>query len=259
LEKLNKSMTKIQLKTPDEIKIMEEGGKKLAEVKEALRQRTKAGVNAKEIDDLAEELTIKLGGKPSFKMVPGYSWTTCININEGLVHGIPKKELVFKDKDLVSIDVGMYYKGFHTDTSLSFLVGEDKLKSHFLEVGRQALETSIKAVKIGRRIYDISLAMEQCLRKAGYSPVRALVGHGVGRELHEEPQIPCFTGGQDRLASPEIVEGLVIAIEVMYTEGSGNVVLEDDGWTILTSDGKISGLFEESVAVTNKGIKVLTR
>lgn len=252
-------MNKIQLKTPEDIKIMQEGGKKLAEVKEALRKKVAVGINAKQIDDLAEDLIVKAKAKPSFKMVPGYRWTTCVNVNAGLVHGIPKETLVFKDKDLVSIDVGLFYKGFHLDTSLSTLVGKDSRREHFLQVGKETLETSIKAVKIGDRIYDISEAMENSLKAAGYSPVRALVGHGVGRELHEEPQIPCFVEGQDRNFSPEIVDGLVIAIEVMYTEGSGNVVLEDDGWTISSSDGKISGLFEETVAVTKNGIKVLTR
>jgi methionyl aminopeptidase len=153
----------------------------------------------------------------------------------------------------------MYYKGFHTDTSLSTLVGVDEEKSHFLLVGKETLEASIKAVKVGGRIYDISKTMQDCLIQAGYSPVRALVGHGVGRELHEEPQIPCFVDGQVRLNSAEIVAGMVIAIEVMYTDGSGNVVLDTDGWTISASDGKISGLFEETVAVTSEGVKVLTR
>jgi len=245
----------IPLKTQEEMEIMAEGGKKLARVKNSLKDAVKEGVTAPEIEDLAVKLIQKEGGEPSFKMVPGYSWATCVNVNEGLVHGIPSKSMVFKKGDVVSVDVGMYFKGFHTDTSFSVGISPEEDTKKFLEVGKKALTKAISEVKVGRHIYDISKAIQDTITAAGYSPVKALVGHGVGRELHEEPQIPCFVPGGD---SPEVKPGMVLAVEVMYSQGSPDVVQEADGWTIAMRDGKIAGLFEETVAVSYEGSRVLT-
>lgn len=249
--------SKFQIKTPEEIEIMHEGGRKLGKVKKELAKVVKVGANAYDIDKLAEELILAAGGEPSFKKVAGYYWTTCINVNEGIVHGIPKKSIIFKKGDLVSVDVGMYYKGFHTDTSISVGLGLSPENQRFLEAGQEALNKAISKVKKGNRIYDISEAMEKTLTKHGYNPVKSLVGHGVGLELHEEPQVPCFTLGK-ATETPEIKEGMTLAIEVMYTLGGTDLVYEEDGWTIATADGKISGLFEETVAVTNHGPVILT-
>jgi methionyl aminopeptidase len=248
---------KIRLKTPEEIKIMAEGGLKLREVKNKLAQKVAAGVNAKEIDDLAEMMILSSGGQPSFKMVPGYHWTTCVNINAGMVHGIPLESVIFKKGDLVSVDVGMFYKGFHTDTSISVGVEESAETKRFLQAGKNALNEAIKKVVPGNRIFDVSEATETNILEAGFSPVTSLIGHGVGRELHEDPYIPCFVP-KSNWDNPEIVPGLVIAIEVMYTAGEPTLVKEKDGWTIATRDGKISGLFEETVAATPNGHIVLT-
>lgn len=248
---------KFSLKTPEEISVMKEGGSKLSEVRKKLIRAATLGANAFDIDKLAESLIEKSGGVPSFKKVPGYYWSTCVNINEGIVHGIPKKDMVFKKGDLVSIDVGMLYKGFHTDTSDSVAVLPSKKTKDFLEAGKIALISAIKKAKIGNKVYDISDAIEKNITSRGYSPVRSLVGHGVGRSLHEEPQIPCFTFGK-REESPDLEEGMTIAIEVMYTQGRPELVYEEDGWTISTHDGKISGLFEETVAVTQRGPIILT-
>jgi methionyl aminopeptidase len=248
---------KIQIKTEEELKIMAEGGQILAEVKDEVRKAVKVGAVAYDLDKLAEELLIKKGAEPSFNKVPGYYWTTCININSGIVHGIPTKKLIFKEGDVVSVDLGAYYKGFHTDTSFTYALNPTTSIKKFLAAGEEALHTAIKAAIPGNRIYDISKAIESTLTKYHYTPIRALVGHGVGRELHEEPQIPCFTAGR-YTDSPEIVPGQALAIEVMYTEGNGEVVMEDDGWTIATYDDKISALYEESVAVHKNGTKVLT-
>lgn len=247
----------MNLKTQAEIAIMAEGGKKLSVVKNELKKAVKAGVSAREIDDLAEKLIKKEGSEPSFKTVPKYSWATCINVNSGVVHGIPHKHIIFKRGDVVSVDVGLYYKGFHTDTSFSVLVGNDKKRKNFLKAGKEALNFAIKQAKTGNRIYDISEAIESTLLRHKLNPVRALVGHGIGKDLHEDPYIPCFVTGT-RGESLEIKKGLVLAIEVMYSEGSGDVVQEDDGWTIGTTDGKIAGLFEETVAVSEKVAVVLT-
>jgi methionyl aminopeptidase len=248
----------IQIKSPEEIQIMAEGGKKLARVKNALVSATKAGVRASEIEELAVRLIKEEGAECSFKKVPGYRWATCININEGLVHGIPTSSLVFKTGDLVSIDVGVYFKGFHTDTSISVGINLSPENQRFFNVGAETLNIALKAVKEGNYIYDISKAIEDSIEGAGYTTIKALVGHGVGRELHEDPQIPCFVPGV-RQESPQIKVGMVLAVEVMYAIGSDKVELSEDGWTIATRDGKISGLFEDTIAVTAKGPKVLTR
>lgn len=249
--------TGIKIKTPDQIKRMQEGGKKLSLVKEEVRKEVREGKNASEIDALAEKLILKAGGRPSFKMVPGYFWTTCVNINDGIVHGIPREEIVFKKGDVVSVDLGMYYKGLHTDTSFTVGIAASPEVEKMLSVGEESLYSAIKRVRAGARIYDLSEAIEKVLTTGGYSPVRALVGHGIGEELHEDPQIPCFTAGR-REDSPEMVPGLALAIEVMYAQGSGEVYLKEDRWTIATHDGKISALFEETVIVTKNGSLVVT-
>lgn len=145
----------IKLKTKEEIKIMEEGGRKLARVKKELVDAVKIGGNALELDQLAEDLILKSGGKPSFKMVPGYRWTTCININDGVVHGIPKKTVVFNSSDVVSIDVGMFYKNYHTDTSITIAIDPSPEISRMLTSGKEALKDAIAKATVGNRIYDI--------------------------------------------------------------------------------------------------------
>jgi methionyl aminopeptidase len=180
-----------------------------------------------------------------------------VNVNEGVVHGIPHKTLKFKKGDLVSVDVGLYYKGFHTDTSFSVGLAVDKKTTDFMKTGQKSLSNAIDRAKTGNKIYDLSEAMQSTLEVDGLSPVRSLVGHGIGQSLHEEPQIPCFTFGK-RSESVDIVEGMVFAIEVMYTKGNPKVITQDDGWTIAIASGKISALYEETVAVTSNGPLVLT-
>jgi methionyl aminopeptidase len=248
----------IKIKTPEEIQIMSEGGKKLARVKEVLTMATKAGVRASDIEALAVKTIKEEGAEVSFSRVPGYHWATCINVNEGLVHGIPVSSLVFKKGDLVSIDVGVYYKGFHTDTSISVGIDLSPENQRFFNVGRETLNKALKVVKAGNYIYDISEVIESSIEGAGYTTIKALVGHGVGRDLHEDPQIPCFMPGR-REESPQIKVGMVLAVEIMYAMGSDKVEVAEDGWTIAMRDGKISGLFEDTVAVTASGPKVLTR
>lgn len=252
-------MTKFTLKTPKEVEMMAQGGEKLARVRDEVARAVKPGVTSSMLDKLADRLIAKAGGQPSFKVVPGYSWATCINVNETVVHGIPDdREL--KEGDVVGIDVGMYYLGFHTDTSVTVGVGKvDPKTQKFLDTGRGALKKAIELARPDKKIADLSEAMQTTVEAAGYSAVRALTGHGVGRELHEEPAIPCFVM-EDRRYSPKIVPGMVLAIEVMYNQGTYEVVHKNrDGWTIITADGKISGLFEETVAVTENGPMILTK
>lgn len=251
----------IPIKTEKEIKIMKEGGQKLALVFAEVVKRIKPGVALKKLDDLAGELIIKQGGFPSFKTVKGYHWTTCININEGVVHGIPN-DYQIKEGDLVSLDMGMLYKGFHTDMARTLCVRmqNSKCKSQdekFLEAGREALKAAIKAAKAGNRVGHISAAIEKVIRKAGFSPVEDLTGHGVGKKLHEDPQIPCFLA-QPINKTPVLQPGMTLAIEVIYTWGKPDLVLAEDGWTIKTADGKPAGLFENTVLITKKEPVILT-
>lgn len=245
----------IKPKTKKEIEIMREGGRKLLLIKEALREAVNVGVTPDEVDKVAEELIMESGGKPSFKMVKNYHWSTCININEGVVHGVPGNTR-FENGDIVSVDVGLFYKGFHTDTSFTVPVGEVSGEvKRFLAAGEKALLSSIDKVRAGGKISDISRVMETILKKEGYSPVRALTGHGIGRNLHEKPAIPCFWDGE---VSDAIPEGAALALEVIYMMGSPDLVLSEDSWTLATKDGKIAALFEETVIAGKTGPQVLT-
>jgi len=252
-------MDKFTLKTPEEIEIMAEGGKMLGEIRNKVAMAVKPGVTSGELESLANNLIEKTSGKASFKMVPGYRYATCISINDVVVHGIPGKDII-KEGDIVGVDVGLFYKGFHTDTAVT--VGAGKIESDkqtFLDTGRRALKEAILQVKTGKTIWDISQAMQKIVEGSGYSAVTALTGHGVGKNLHEEPAIPCLTVGLQKF-SVKIVEGMVLAVEVMYNMGKSEVMYKnEDGWTISTVDGKISGLFEHTVAVTKNGAVVLTQ
>ena len=248
-------MGKITIKTENEIVVMTEGGKILASVKNQLKNMVKVGATALDIENMAVKLIREEKAEPSFMKVPNYHWATCVNINQGIVHGIPKKEIVFKSGDVVSIDVGVYYKGFHTDTSVTVAIDPDKEIQKFLDCGKMALKKAIKICKNGNYIEDISHIIEETVKAQEYSPIQALTGHGVGKELHEEPMIPCFVTGANDI---EIKNGMTLAIEVMYALGRPDLVIEKDGWTISMRDDKISALYEETVAVTKHGPIVLT-
>lgn len=247
-----------KVKTKEQIEIMRQGGQKLAQIKRELAKMVVPGALPIDLDKKAEELCFSLGGEPSFKKVPGYYWTTCINVNDGVVHGIPGK-IPFKDGDVVKVDVGILYKGFHTDSAFSAGAGELSNKNKdFLDAGKQALNASIEKAVVENKISDISSVMEKTLTSRGYTPVHDLTGHGVGKNLHEEPFIPCYLTGNPN-NSPTIPQGATIAIEVIYTQGSFELVVsQEDGWTISTQDGKIAALFEETIAVTADGPQVLT-
>lgn len=254
----------IKIKTDEEMKVMAEGGKKLARVKKALAQAIRIGGNAAQIEDFAVGLIKREGAEISFNKVPGYHWATCITVNSGLVHGIPTKSLIFKKGDVVSVDVGVFYKGFHTDTSITVGLEVEPNILKFLNIGKAALADAISKVHEGNYLLEISRAIEKKVESGGFTTIKALVGHGVGRDLHEDPQIPCFIprvsdGSLMRVEdSPKIQKGMVLAVEVMYTMGGDAVEVLPDGWTIATQDGKISALFEDTVAVTAGGSKVLT-
>lgn len=249
----------IDIKTPQELKIMAHGGHILAEVLFALLEFIKPGVSELEIDELAERLIREKGGEPGFQKVPGYRHTICVSTNDVVVHGIPT-HYKFKEGDVVGIDCGVYYKGFHTDMAETIKVKSQKDEIDlFLETGKRALEGAIQVAKPGNRIGHISQMIQKIVEEAGYSVVRSLIGHGVGRSLHEEPEVPGFLTGKIS-DTPLLSEGMTIAIEVIYNRGKFDVVYANkDGWTIKTKDSSLSGLFERSVAITKNGPIVLTK
>ena len=239
-----------------EMEIMKDNGQKLEQVMVATLAEVKAGVSLSELEEVAVRKIEELGGEPSFKKVPRYSWATCINLNEGVVHGIPDGRRI-KKGDLVSVDAGFYSQGFHTDMARTIEVGT-KNRTEFLKTGQEALRKAIEQVKPGNRVGHLSQAIEEIIKKAGYQPVKNLMGHGVGRQLHQEPNIPCFVKEAIE-ETPLLKKGMVLAIEVIYTQGEPALFVADDGWTIRTQDGKIAGLFEETVAVGANGPLILTR
>lgn len=248
----------ITIKTPDDIKKMKEGGIILADITSSLIEKIKPGITGLEIDKLAESLIKKAGGFPSFKMVKGYSHATCICVNDIVVHGLPKNTPL-NNKDIVGIDIGIFYQGFHNDMSWTTAVGgvEPEIEK-FLNTGKKALINSIKKAIPGNYIGHLSKAIQETVEKEGYSPVRILVGHGIGKNLHEDPPIPGFLKGEVK-NTPLIKEGMVLAVEVIYNKGTHKVMYgNEDGWTILTQDKEISGLFELTIAIVGSKPIILT-
>jgi methionyl aminopeptidase len=254
----------IHLKTKEEIKIMKMGGKILAEVLGEVMKRVEVGVSELELDKLAEKLIIQKGGEPGFKKVEGYEHTICISTNDVVVHGIPTNYKL-KEGDKVGIDCGVFYKGFHTDMAQTTMVkGKELNKEYandidkFLKTGEKAMWDGIRAAKLGKRIGDISKAIQNTVEGQGYSVVRSLIGHGVGKELHEDPEVPGFLDGPI-LKTPLLKEGMTIAIEVIYNMGKSDVVYSgNDGWTIKTKDSSLSGLFERTIAITKRNPEIIT-
>lgn len=249
-------MNKIGLKSPAEIEIMAEGGQKLSLILAEVLNKIKPGLSTLQIDSWIDEGIEKAGGKPSFKMVKDYRYASCVGLNAEVVHSIPKIDKKVRVGDLLKIDLGMLYKGFHTDLSWTIEVGTKK-ESNFLKTGEEALRQAVEIAKKGNRVGHISQKIQEIIQNGGYQPVRVLTGHGIGRSLHEEPMIPgVFKGKLER--TPLLEKGMTLAVEVIYAQKSPDVVLESDGWTISTKDGKISALFEETIAITENGPLILT-
>jgi len=250
----------IKIKTPQEVAIMQTGGQMLSETMWEVLKHLRPGISEIEIDELAEKLIIGKGGEPGFKKVEGYRHTICISTNDVVVHGIPSS-YKFKEGDVVGIDCGVYYKGFHTDMSETIRISGQKSDDvdKFLEVGKNALEEGIKQAVLGNHVGNISKTIQDIVEKEnGYSVVRSLVGHGVGRELHEEPEVPGYLSGKIE-KSPLLKEGMVIAIEVIYNMGGPNLTLDDDGWTLRTKDGLLAGLYERTIAITKNSPEIITK
>lgn len=252
-----------KIKTTGELDVIREGGKKLAEIREALLKSLIPGAVPFEIDLLAKELIAKTGGSPSFMTVGDYKWATCINVNDVVVHGIPN-QIPLLAGDVVGLDVGLLYEGFHTDTSWSIQIPNEKADSSdqekinkFLQIGQIALENAISQAKTGNRIGHISEAIQNEVESSGYSVVESLVGHGVGRSLHEAPQVPGVLT-KAIAKTPLLFPGMVLAVEVIYNMGKSKIVVDEDGWTLRSADGSLSGLFEQTIIITNTGPEVVT-
>jgi len=247
----------VPLKTEEELEVMRENGRILAEVLHALCSEVKPGKDTLFFDRLAEEMIKESGGEPAFKVFAGFPGTINASINEEIVHGIPSKERVLREGDILSIDIGIFRNGFVADMATTVPVGEvSPAARRLLEVGERSLWEGIKQVRIGHRLSDISHAIGSFVEKAGYHVVREYVGHGVGRALHEEPQIPNYgpPGRGIRLRA-----GMTLAIEPMVKTDDLPTKVKGDRWTVVTASGGLSVHFEHTVAVTEDGPEVLTR
>ncbi len=254
----------IKLKSEKEIEILREGGKHLAFVLSQLKKASKPGVTTKELDDLALKLTIQFGDKPAFLNYRPYGASrpfpasACISINNEIVHGIPNEsKKVLKEGDIVSLDMGLIHEGLIVDSAITVPVGKiDEDAKKLLKYTKQSLDAGIKAIKLGGHIGDIGNAIERVAKKYGYGIAEGLCGHGVGFAVHEDPYVP---NEGIKGEGPELVAGLVIAIEPMFNEGTGQTKLAKDNWTYLTKDGGRSAHFEHTVAITKDGVEVLTK
>lgn len=248
----------IKLKSARELDVMAAGGKILAGTLDLLRKSVKPGLSTQELDRIAETfIRDHEGASPAFKGLYGFPGSICSSINEEIVHGIPSKKRVLNEGDIVSLDVGVGYKGLFTDAAITVPVGGiDAETKRLLDVTRKSLDAGIAAAKVGNQVGDIGAAVQAVVEAAGFSVVRELVGHGVGVAMHEEPQVPNY-GKPHRGA--KLNPGLTIAIEPMVNVGGSAVKTLPDRWTIVTVDGSRSAHFEHTVAITENGPWVLTR
>ena len=246
---------KISLKSAAELEQMRPSCRMTGEVLQRVAEAVRPGVTTKDLDDLTHSLIEKMGGKPSFLGDHGYPGSICISVNEEVIHGIPGPRVIMPG-DIVSLDVGVYYNGFHGDSATTVMVGvTDPDTIRLVETTKRALAEGIAAAKPGGRLSDISHAVEGIAEAAGCTVVREFVGHGVGRHLHEDPQVPNY-GAPGR--GPVLVPGMTFAIEPMVNLGTPDVVVLDDGWTVVTRDGKPSAHFEHTVAVLEERLEILT-
>jgi len=247
----------IQLKSKREIDLMREAGRIVALAHQTAKANIKPGVSTKVIDDLIEKVIRDQGATPSFKHYNGFPASACISINEEVVHGIPTQHRVLKDGDVVSVDIGANYKGYHGDSAWTYACGEisDDAK-RLLKGTEESLYKGLDYAKAGQRLSDISHAIQAHAESLGFSVVREFVGHGLGRHLHEDPQIPNY-GLPGR--GPKLKAGMTLAIEPMINLGNKEVKVLSDGWTAVTIDKSISAHFEHSVLITNDGYEILTK
>lgn len=248
----------IYLKNPDQIKKMQIAGRITGEALLLAGEAAREGITTQALDKIIRNHIEKCGAKPSFLGYGGFPASACISVNDEVIHGIPSAKKVLKEGDIVKIDVGAYIGGFHGDSARTFAVGKISDKAQLLmDATRDSFFEAVKALeKPGARVGDIGAAVDGYVSKFGFSVVRKYVGHGVGKDLHEDPSVPNYgTPGRGQ----RISEGMVIAIEPMVNEGVSAVRELSDGWTVLTADGKLSSHYEHTVAITDNGPLLLTK
>lgn len=246
----------ISIKSPEDIQVMREAGKILAAIVNELKSSLKIGVATKDIDAVAENLMKKYQVTPAFKGYRGFPGCICISINQEVVHGIPSSRRL-NEGDIASLDVGLIYKGFYSDTATTVGIGEIPTGlAKLLSVTEDALYRGIEQARIDNHLSDVSHAVQKFVEANGFSVVRDFVGHGIGRNLHEEPEIPNFGPPYQ---GPVLKEGMVLAIEPMVNLGAWHTKILSDGWTVVTQDGKPSAHFEHTVAITKNGPEILTK
>lgn len=247
----------IILKSKKEIEFIREAGKIVAYAHELLREAIKPGISTFELDEIAYRAIVKHNASPSFKGYGGFPASICASKNDVVVHGIPRKDDILMEGDIISIDIGAEYKGYHGDAAKTHPVGkitEDDVR--LIRETRESFYKGIEQALVGKRLSDISHAIQSHVEEFGFSVVREFVGHGVGRSLHEDPQIPNY-GPPDR--GPRLESGMVLAIEPMINQGTYKVQVLEDGWTVKTIDGKKSSHYEHTIAITDNGPDILTK
>jgi len=246
----------ISIKTSNEIKTMRRGGRILAVTLKELSNIAKPGMKLSKIDKIAHDLITKSGGQPSFLNYNGYPGSMCASINDEVVHGLPR-ETKLRDGDIFSIDCGVYFEGYHTDSAITIPIGKiGKDAINLISITRNALYKGIDIIRPGIYLGDVSAAIQREVESAGMGVVKDLVGHGIGKELHEEPQIPNFG---KRGTGIILREGMTLAIEPMVTLGRPEIKVGKDNWTIFTVDGSLSAHFEHTICVTKEGSEILTK
>lgn len=247
----------ISIKNPEEIELMKEAGRILAITHEALKKAIKPGITTYDIDKLGEEVIRSYGCTPSFLNYCGYPASICVSINEEVVHGIPSRTRYIKEGDIVSLDAGVIYKGYHSDSARTYGIGEiSPVCTDLIKVTKQSFFEALKVARAGNHIKDIGVAVERYVLQHGFDVVVDLVGHGVGKNLHEEPDVPNFA---TRRRGPKLKAGMTIAIEPMVTVGDYHVNWLDDGWTVVTADGLAAAHYENTILITESEPVILSR
>lgn len=245
----------IVIKNDDEIALMKKAGRIVGETLLLLEKEVKPGRTTADLDRIAEEFITKHGAKPSFKGLYGFPSSLCISVNEQVIHGFPGA-YVLKEGDIVSVDCGAFYDGFHGDAARTFPVGNISVDAQkLIDITRESFFQGIKFAKEGNKLTDISYGIQSYVEAAGFSVVRDFVGHGIGRKVHEEPNVPNF-GKSGR--GPKLVKGMVLAIEPMVNAGTHKVKTLKDGWTVVTADSSLSAHYENTVAILSDGPEILT-
>jgi methionyl aminopeptidase len=247
----------IMLKTPQEIEKMRRSGRVLRQVHEAIRPLVVAGATTMDLEIAANAKIDSFGAKAAFKGYHGFPAALCTSLNHQVVHGMPSKDTVLKDGDILSIDCGVVVDGFYSDAAVTYAIGTPSAQTKkLLDVTEASLEAAIKEAVVGGRLGDISAAVQEMCEAQGFGVVREFVGHGIGKSMHEDPQVPNFG---PRGKGPRLKAGMVLAIEPMINAGAAEVKVLKDGWTAVTVDGSYSAHFEHTVAITKEGPQVLTR